>query len=129
EAKTMPDFDALKPAQSGVAEELSIESVGRGGDKFSLLLEGYLYIDEPGVYNIYLGTAKADACRVYIGGGRIVDNDMDTMDSVGLAGLAKGKHTLRVEFLDNGWGELLRISLRRLETTQKQQVTADMLSH
>jgi hypothetical protein len=129
ESQTMPDFDSLKPAETSVAKELSIESVGRGGDKFSLLMEGHIEIGAAGVYNLHVGTAKADACRVIIDGRRIVDNGLEDFESVALAGLDKGKHALRVEFLDNGWGEYIRISLRELDEEQKQAVIADMLSH
>ena len=127
--KTMPDFDSIKPAETGVAKELSIDSVGHRGDKFSLLLEGYLHIDQTGVYNVHIDTAKADVCRIFIDGRRVVDNGMEELESVAIAGLDRGKHKLRIEFLDNGWGELLRVALRRIDSGQKQPVTADMLSH
>ncbi len=127
--ESMPDFDSLKPAETGVAWELSIESVGHRGDKFSLLLEGYLQIDEPGAYNVHIDTAKADVCRIYIDGRRIVDNGMEELESVALAGLDRGKHKLRIEFLDNGWGEIICMALRKLEDSRKRTITADMLSH
>jgi len=127
--KTMPDFDALEPAETGVATQLNIEAVGKQGDGFSLVFDGYLHVGETGVYNVHLDTARADACRVYIDDQLIVDNGTDDLDSVGLAGLEKGTHKLRVEFMDNGWRELIRLGLRKLDGSRKQPVTADMLSH
>ncbi len=129
EWETMPDFRGLKPVNTGVVPVPDLDALERGRDKSAVVFEGYLAIEAPGPYNVYLGTAKADACRVYVNGRRIIDNDMDTYESVGLAGLAKGKHALRIEFMDGGWGELVRMALRKLDDPEKRAVTPNMLSH
>jgi hexosaminidase len=125
----MPDFSGLPPAAKGVAPELDIDLAKQRGDKFAVVFEGYIDIQTPGAYNLYLTTAKADACRVYLNGQQIIDNDLETAETIGLANLAKGKHALRIEFLDHGWGEMIRMALRRIDGAEKQPVTADMLSH
>ena len=129
EWKTVPDFRSLKPVKTGVTPGLDIEQATQRGDKFAVVFEGYIDIPSKGPYNVHLSTGKADACRVFLDGRLIVDNDIETLESVGFAGLAAGKHALRVEFVDGGWGEYVRLALRGLEEVQKRTVTADMLSH
>jgi hypothetical protein len=127
--KTMPDFGEIQPAAEGVAPELDIDLATQRGDKFAVVFEGYINIESPGTYNVYLTTGKSDACRVFLDGQQIIDNDLETANSIGLANLAEGKHALRIEFLDHGWGQLVRLALRGLDNAQKRPVTADMLSH
>jgi hypothetical protein len=129
EWKTMPEFGSLKCVKTGVAPGLDIESAKQRGDKFAIVFEGYIAVHAKGPYNVHLSTGKADACRVFLDGRLIIDNDVQTLESVGLVGLAAGKHALRVEFVDGGWGEYVLMALRGLAESQKQTVTADMLSH
>jgi hypothetical protein len=127
--KQLPDFDGLEPKKQGVAPALNLDDLDIRGDDFGLIYEGYIKVPETSAYNLYASTGKADACRVYIGDQQVIDSGMEAMESTGLVGLEAGHHKLRIEFMDGGWGQYLRLSLRPLGSQQKQTVNGDMLSH
>ncbi|MBS3821530.1 MAG: chitobiase/beta-hexosaminidase C-terminal domain-containing protein, partial [Phycisphaerae bacterium] len=127
--KQLPDFDSLEPSRQGVAPELNLDALDMRGNDFAVVLEGFIEVSETGAYSFYASTGKEDACRVSIDGQRVIDSDMQTMENAGLVGLEAGRHKLRIEFMDGGWGQYIRLALRPLDSTQKQTVTTDMLSH
>lgn len=125
----LPEFEELTPARRGVATNLGLESVEHRGDKFAVVYDGYIKVLETGVYNMYLSTARGDACQVFIDGKRVIDSDLETMEEIELVGIESGHHPLRVAFFDRGWGQYVRVALRRLDEKEKQTVRADMLTY
>ncbi len=124
-----PDFSTLTPKATGVAPELDPDAVKHRGDGFALLFDGFIDVSETGVYMLYVSTGRKDVCHIDLGGQRVIANGEDQLESSGLVGLKAGKHRIKVVYRDIGWGERIRLSLRKLGSSGKQEVTADMLSH
>jgi hypothetical protein len=127
--KEVPDFSDLEPARTGVVSALDPQAVKDRKEGAALVFEGFLDVPEAGVYMMEVSTAKKDICHVHIGGRHLIANDEDRLESSVCVGLQAGKHPLRVVFIDLGWKERVRLSLRRIESFRKEEVTADMLSH
>jgi hypothetical protein len=127
--KQIPDFDELQPVRQGVATELDLNAIKHRSNHFGLVLEGSIHIPRTGQYTLYVTTAKEDACRVYIDGQRVIDNDMSTLQSMGLIAPEQGPHRLKVVFVERGWGQHVRLRFRRIDDSSTHDVTAKMLTH
>jgi len=106
----LPDFDALKPVRELRAWDFSLAPVIRREENFSVVFDGFLRIDCPGLYTFY--TRSDDGSRLWIDGRLVVDNDglHGAREAQGKIELAPGRHALRVGFLEKGGQELLQVS-------------------
>lgn len=65
---------------------------------------GWLRIDEPGIYTLYL--ESDDGSRLLVGSTPVVGNDglHGMVEASGTIALAAGKHAVRIEFFEAGGG-------------------------
>ncbi|MHC4984088.1 MAG: PA14 domain-containing protein [Planctomycetota bacterium] len=98
----------MSPAKAGAVERFDITVAGRK-DEFVLEFTGYIDAPEDGAYTFFL--TSDDGSKLYIGEKLVVDNDgrHPPQERSGEIGLRKGKHPIRVEFLEYTGGELLRV--------------------
>ncbi|HOT96317.1 MAG TPA: alpha-L-fucosidase [bacterium] len=106
----LPDFSSLKPAREGRAWDFSLAPLVQREDKYALLFEGYIGIDQPGIYTFF--TRSDDGSRLWIDETLVVDNDglHGAREAEGKITLSAGRHALRAAFMENGGAELLEIS-------------------
>ncbi len=107
----LPDFGALTPVKTGVAEEFDI-SLKNQDDEFGFVFSGFLKIAEKGEY--YFATKSDDGSRLSISGQEIVLND-GIHALIGVIGkpieMAPGYYPIEVEFFERGGGEGLEIQV------------------
>ncbi|HOC26339.1 MAG TPA: PA14 domain-containing protein, partial [bacterium] len=110
EWEQLPDFDALKPVRELRAWDFSFAPVIKREENFSVVFDGFLRIDRPGLYTFF--TRSDDGSRLWIDGRLVVDNDglHGAREAQGKIELAPGRHALRVGFLEKGGQELLQVS-------------------
>jgi len=103
EWQTLPDFDSLEPVETRVVDAVEIGSAGRR-DHFGVVWEGYLTVNEPGVYVFYL--TSDDGSRMILNGELLIENDgIHGMNTIkGFAALEKGAHEVRIEYFQRTGG-------------------------
>ena len=106
----LPDFDQLQPVRTGKAYEFHLEGVeGRSEDHFGVRFEGIIQVDQAGSYTFY--TRSDDGSKLYVDGTQVVDNDGShgALEESGEITLEPGRHTVVVEYFENGGGEHLEV--------------------
>jgi len=78
-------------------------------NRYGLVFTGFIDIPADGVYTFY--TTSDDGSRLYLNGDLLVDNDgiHGMVLKYGQAALAKGKHTLKILYFENNYGEGLKV--------------------
>lgn len=104
----LPDFDALKPAASGVSAGFDLKPLRRQ-DHVGLRFRGYVEVPRDGLYTFT--TTSDDGSRLRIGSAVVVDNDgtHPAVEAAGTIALRKGKHALTVEWFEAGGEESLAV--------------------
>ncbi len=108
----LPNFGQMKPLGQGVIPEFRIDApalqelFGDNMKQIAVRMTAWLQIDTDGKYNFY--TNSDDGSKLYIGDKCIVDNDGDhgMTRKKGNISLTKGRHPIRVEYLNadgSGW--------------------------
>jgi hypothetical protein len=102
--KTLPDFDKLKPAATGVAPTFTLGAYA-GRENFATRFTGYIEVPKDGVY--LFSTRSDDGSRLHVGEQLVVDNDglHPIVEKRGFVPLRAGKHPIRVTFFQ-GSGEV-----------------------
>lgn len=93
----LPDFDGLKPKETGTVAGFDISLAGKP-NRFGIRFEGFLHVERAGEYRFHLGSD--DGSRLFINGKRVIDNDglhAHTVKSAAVK-LEAGAHPLRVDF-------------------------------
>lgn len=95
----LPDFDALKPASTGVTDEFSLGMCKRL-EGIGLRFTGYLDVRKEGDYTFHL--ASDDGSRLYVDDKVVVDNDgvHPMMTRRGTVHLEKGLHAIKLIFFE-----------------------------
>jgi hexosaminidase len=93
----VPTFIGLKPVKVETAQTVSLASATRA-ENFALRFEGYLKIDEPGVYSF--SVSSDDGSYISVAGAKVVDNDgpHGTVEKTGSVLLPKGWHRIEIGF-------------------------------
>ncbi len=108
----LPDFSTLKPVASGKLEKNLITITPRKrNDQFGFVYRANLGIPVGGIYKFHLNSD--DGSRLYIADKLVVDNDGVHGDGnivTGIVKLSKGSPNLRVEFFEQGGGEVLKVA-------------------
>ncbi len=109
EWNTLPNFQTLSAVKSGKIEQPNI-SVANRLEQIALQFYGYIEVKKSGLYNFY--TQSDDGSKIYIDGELLVSNDgiHPITESGAKIALAKGFHTITVEFFENYGGEFLSVS-------------------
>ncbi len=103
----LPDFAKLRPQATGTAPGLDV-GVGRRRDQFGVRFEGFLQIEKEGEYRFHL--ESDDGSRLYIDDKLVVDNDgiHAPTHKEATTRLSPGAHALRIDYFEQGGGELLK---------------------
>jgi alpha-L-fucosidase len=121
----LPDFSKLKPVKEGslAAFDLSPRNIP---EYFGLEYRGYVKLAEDGVYGFF--TDSDDGSKLFIDNKLIVDNDgLHGMKEVkGIAALASGFHSIRVQYFQKGGGRDLKVMIQ-MPNGEKQSIPASML--
>ena len=101
EWEDLPDFDALKPTSTGMAEGFDVDLAGRQGD-YALRFEGTIEVERPGGYTFHL--SSDDGSKLFVDDKLVVDNDGIHPNShkAGRSRLTKGRHKVVVGFFQGG---------------------------
>jgi hypothetical protein len=105
----LPNFDSLIPTTTGTTTNIDLTKAEQG-DNYGLRFDGYIDVPTDGNYTFY--TNSDDGSNLYIGTTLVVNNDGNhgPRERSGVIGLKAGKHAIRVEFFENGGGEVLTAS-------------------
>lgn len=124
----LPDFSKLQENKSGVVEDLLIESIKEQGNQFGITYEGYVKIENNGVYEF--SVFSDDGTKLYIDDKLIVNNDgsHSPRRKSGSIGLLKGFHKFYLEYFDDSEGELLEVWYKS-ENMPKQLIPAAVFYH
>ena len=105
---SLPDFNQLKPAKTGVLPNFNF-SPRNQEEYFGFQYTGFITIPEDGVYGFY--TDSDDGSQLFIGDQLVVDNDgLHSMhEEQGVIALAAGFHPIRVTFFEKTGGDGLKV--------------------
>lgn len=112
EMKSLKELDSISHWKDTVISTVTIPDWLQGTDNFSMTLEGWLKIDEDGVYRFF--SASDDGSRVFINENLVCDNDGIHGSNYfikGFAGLKKGYHEIKIEFFEAKYGEDLVLEM------------------
>ncbi len=111
----IPDFSELESLKTGVINDWLVSDMAAREDQFAVLLTGYFYVPEEGMY--VFRTNSDDASRLVIDGEVVVNQDLDPDRSydVGAIALEKGYHPVSIHYLERFGNERLRIYLREVD--------------
>jgi len=123
----LPDFAALKPAATGVAEQVDLSKRKRD-EQYALRFTGYIDIPREGAYHFHVNSD--DGAKVSIGAEDVVLNDgcHAPQEASGEIGLRAGKHSITLVYFQNGGGATLEFFWEGPDLP-KQKVPAAALSH
>jgi hypothetical protein len=123
----LPDFDAIKPAASGVAEQFDLSRRKRDA-QYGLRFSGFIEIPREGSYRFT--TRSDDGSKLLIGKEEVVVNDGVHLarESAGEIVLKAGKHAITLLFFQKS-GEATLEVLWEGPDLPKQKVPAAALSH
>ncbi len=105
---SLDDFSKMQETGQETAVEIKTPG-GVPDDHFGLVFTGFIDIPADGVYTFY--TTSDDGSRLYLNGDLLVDNDgiHGMALEKGQTALAKGKHTLKIVYFENNYGEGLKV--------------------
>jgi len=95
----LPDFDKLKPVQSGKLKEIDL-SPRKRDESFGIRFTGYLKVETAGVFEFFL--TSDDGSRLYIDSKVVVDNGgtHGMTEKVGNADLSEGVHAITLTYFN-----------------------------
>jgi calcineurin-like phosphoesterase family protein len=114
EWKSLPDFTALEPIRTGVADHLDVEQIaGKREDHFALKFTGFIKVEEEAMYTFRLHSD--DGARIYIADQLVVDNDgsHSASSNDGYIALKAGFHPVEVQYFEDFLGETLDIWFKK----------------
>lgn len=110
------EFASWPVSKTGKIDNFDISTISEGGvrpdldvDYFAFDFEGYLYIEEPGLYTFY--TNSDDGSKLFIDDAVVVDNDGEhfAAEKSGDIELSEGSHTIKVQYFDRTMAEILEV--------------------
>lgn len=104
----LPDFTALTPKATGVAETFD-RSQRQREEGFAIRYRGFMKVPADGVYTFTL--SSDDGSALLIGGTKVVDNDglHSLQTRTGAVGLAAGMHEVTIDFFEKSGGHELQL--------------------
>ena len=107
---SLPDFDSMEAAETGTTETVELGQPDFP-EYIGLRLSGTISVPEDGVF--VFGLTSDDGARLWIDGELAVDNDglHGAALKTGAVALAKGAHTIRVDYFNKTGGSALRLTM------------------
>jgi predicted alpha/beta superfamily hydrolase len=106
---SLPDYSKLKAIKTGITDSLDLHMALKK-DSFGIRFEGYLYIKEKGMYNIFI--VSDDGSKLYFNNKLLLNNDgLHSANNpvVSLLPLNPGYYPLRVDFFERTGEESIMI--------------------
>jgi len=105
----IPDFTKLTPIKKGTTITLDPAKLKNREDHFGIKFHGSIVIPSSDNFTFYLNSD--DGSKLYIDDQLIIDNDgfHGEAEKTGNTELAKGKHTIRIDYFENINGEALKL--------------------
>ena len=110
----LPDFDKLKPTESGKTDKFSVAAYkGEDKDNFGIRFTAYLKAPDDGLYEFHL--TSDDGSRLYIGDHLVIDNDglHGASARTGKLRLKAGLHPVTLVYFERNGDETLRLLWER----------------
>lgn len=104
----LPNFNSLTPVTTGTVSNFSL-SPRTKDDQFGFVFSGVIQIPTTGSYTFF--TSSDDGSRLYLNNTLLVDNDglHGTQERSGARTMNAGYYPIRVEFFEQGGGEVLEV--------------------
>lgn len=101
EWNNIPDFSKLQSVKTGIMQSLNLSTVTHREDHFGLVIEGFIEIPETGIRTFYINSD--DGSKLYINDELLIDHDGDhsAMSKTGQTILSKGKHKIKIEYIES----------------------------
>lgn len=108
----IPDFSFLSEKGKGRISDINLVDLERRAANFALEYEGYLKIEEEGIYSFYV--SSNDGSKLFINYIPVVDNDgtHGDFEKRGKMELKAGYHPFEVQYFDGGGSQALRVSYK-----------------
>jgi hypothetical protein len=121
----IPGWKSLQARKDSTARQIGIEHKKRNDD-FGFLFEGYIKLEEEGVYTFYLNSD--DGSKLWIDDREIIDHDgvHGMVEKSGEAALAAGYHKMKVEYFQGTGGSGLNLLLKG-PGLKKQEISRENL--
>jgi acid phosphatase type 7 len=96
----IPDFSKMQPVKTGFISQLNLSDIPHREDHFGLVIEGFVDIAETGIRTFYINSD--DGSKLYINDELLIDHDGDhsAMSKTSQTILAKGKHKIKIEYME-----------------------------
>lgn len=105
----LPKFEELVAEKEGEVSNISIGTIKDREDQFAITFNGYIKIEDDGIYDFYL--LSDDGSKLYIADELIVDNNGSHSPRTrsGNIGLKEGYHKFYLEYFEDCEGEELKL--------------------
>ncbi|MBI5807556.1 MAG: family 20 glycosylhydrolase [Ignavibacteriales bacterium] len=123
---SLPDFSTLQEIKSGKIYKLSLADIKPMKESFAIQANGFLNIEENGVYKFYL--TSDDGSKLFLDGNLVINNDKShSIKEVSCeVELEKGKIPIQLQYF-NKWGSsFLKLEIEGPNFSRK-PVTANMI--
>ena len=123
----IPNYNGLSPKKQGVAENFNLASK-EDEENFSIDYQGFLNIDNDGVYRFYL--SSDDGSKLMIGDQLVINHDglHGAVEASGEIALGEGLHAIRISFFERTGGNMLRLEWSN-KNFEKQIINKELLFH
>jgi hexosaminidase len=121
----MADFPTLSLKSSGIADKFEFPKT-YDPLYFGLLLEGYIYIQQDGIYSFY--TSSDDGSMLYVANELVVNNDEShgNQERSGQIALKAGYHKIKAMYFQSGGGMSFKVMMKA-EKGDKIEISTSIL--
>lgn len=123
----LPDFHKQKVVKTGAVYKFGLDQIFPSKDEFALQFEGKIQINKDGMYQFYI--QSNDGTKLFIDGKLVINHDGPhgaDMEKTGQIHLAKGKHSIGLDYFQAGGGMFLQLKYSGPDV-EKQEVPATVL--
>ncbi len=108
----VPDFTFLEIIGKGQIDDFNLDHLERRFANFSINFNGYIKIDEEGIYTFYVNSN--DGSNLYINDILIVENDgvHGSTERMGKIKLSQGLHPFQLHYFDGGGSQSLNVQYK-----------------
>lgn len=107
---SLPDFERLKPHETGISEGVTLAQAG-SGEYFALRFSGFVKIEKDAVYLFSL--TSDDGSRLTVNGMEVITNDglHGPVEETASLALGEGLHSIEVQFFQKAGGMTLNLEV------------------
>jgi len=123
---SLPDFSTLQEIKSGKIYKLSLADIKPMKESFAIQANGFLNIEESGVYKFYL--TSDDGSKLFLDGNLVINNDKShSIKEVSCeVKLEKGKIPIQLQYFNKWSSSFLKLEIEG-QNFNRRPVTANMI--